>query len=271
MTFSYRRTETSLPRTIWAPSSLTTRTPVTSLPPVWCRTPRSVPVAVRHRTGALRRPGRRQAAAHLFRRGPLATGGYDLVCQFKSSPDLPRPDVQGLFAPMALDTGSEEMKLAKHPGILFMGYPIRPETRGSVHASGSRPGDPPVIDARFLETESDRNSAAPVLDTARAVLGQGPVAEYVAGEEFPGPSITTPEQAIRYSMETGTGIYHAVGSAAMGPDDADVTDSRLRVRGVDGLRIADASVLPVQVAGNTAAPAMAVGWRAADFILGEEG
>jgi choline dehydrogenase len=204
------------------------------------------------------------------RRGPLSTGGYDLVCQFKSDPGLPRPDVQGLFAPMALDTGSKEMKLAKHSGILFMGYPIRPETRGFVHASGCRPEDPPVIDARFLETESDRNSAAPVLDTARAVLGQGPVAEYVAGEEFPGPSIATPEQAIRYSVETGTGIYHAIGSAAMGPDDADVTDPRLRVRGVDGLRIADASVLPVQVAGNTAAPAMAVGWRAADFILGED-
>jgi choline dehydrogenase len=205
------------------------------------------------------------------RRGPLATGGYDLVCQFKSDPDLPRPDVQGLFASMALDTGSEEMKLAKHSGILFMGYPIRPETRGSVHASGGRPEDPPVIDARFLEVESDRNSAAPVLDVARAVLGQGTVAEYVAGEEFPGPAVATPEQAIRYSRETGTGIYHAVGSAAMGPDDTDVTDPRLRVRGVDGLRIAYASVLPVQVAGNMAAPAMAVGWRAADFILGEDG
>jgi choline dehydrogenase-like flavoprotein len=203
------------------------------------------------------------------RRGPLATGGYDLVCQFKSSPDRPRPDVQGLFVPMALEAGSAEMKLAKHSGILFMGYPIRPETRGSVHASGPAPEDPPVIDARFLETESDRQSAAPVLDTVRALLGQGPVAEYVAAEEFPGPSVATPEQVVRYSLETGTGIYHAVGSAAMGPDDSDVTDSRLRVRGVDGLRIADASVLPAQVSGNTAAPAMAVGWRTAGFILEE--
>ena len=71
------------------------------------------------------------------------------------------------------------------------------------------------------------------------------------------------------SLATGTGLYHAVGSAAMGPADSDVVDAQLRVRGVDGLRIADASVLPTQVSGNTAAPAMLVGYRAADLILSD--
>lgn len=203
------------------------------------------------------------------RGGLLSTGGYDLACQFKSSPALERPDVQGLFAPLALDTASEDMRLARHPGILFMGYPIRPSTPGSVHASGPAPGDPPVIDARYLATESDRAAAGAVLEVARAVLRQGPVADYAEEEEFPGPSVATPEQAVRYSLASGTGIYHAVGSAAMGPGPSDVTDPRLRVRGTDGLRVADASVLPVQVSGGTAAPAMAVGWRAADLI-GEE-
>lgn len=203
------------------------------------------------------------------RGGYLSTAGYDLVCQFKSVPALARPDVQGLFAPLALDAGSAEMKPARHPGILFMGYPIRPTTLSSVHASGASPADPPVIDARYLETEADRAAAAPVLDIARGVLGQGPAAELIASEEFPGASVTGPEQAVRYSLETGSGIYHAVGSAAMGPEESDVTDPRLRVRGTEGLRVADASVLPVQVSGNTAAPAMAVGWRAADFVLQE--
>jgi choline dehydrogenase-like flavoprotein len=203
------------------------------------------------------------------RGGLLATGGYDLVCQFKSRPEIARPDIQGLFAPLALDTASEHFKAARHPGILFMGYPIRPTTASSVHSSGRDPASPPVIDARCLETESDRDSAAPVLEIARAVLGQGPVAGYIESEEFPGPSVTAGEQAIEYSRQYGGGIYHAVGSAAMGPGDADVTDPRLRVRGVRGLRIADASVLPAQVSGNTAAPAMAVGWRAADFVLEE--
>lgn len=202
-------------------------------------------------------------------KGLLATGGYDLVCQFKSAPALPRPDIQGLFVPMAIDTASRDLKLARHPGIFFMAYPIRPQTTSSVHISGSAPHDPPVIDARFLATEHDRNAVAPVLETARAVLAEPPLAALITGEEFPGPSVATRQDAIDYSLATGTGLYHAVGSAAMGPAGDDVVDARLRVRGVTGLRIADASVLPVQLSGNTAAPAMLVGYRAADFILAE--
>ena len=200
--------------------------------------------------------------------GQLATAGYDLVCQFKSAPEAARPDIHGLFAPLALDTSSQDMKLARHAGILFMGYPIRPATASSVHASGPDPAAPPIIDARFLETEADRAAVAPVLGIVRDLLATTPVADLIAGEEFPGPGVATPADTVAYSLNTGTGIYHAVGSAAMGPDDGDVTDPRLRVRGVEALRIADASVLPVQVSGNTAAPAMLVGYRAAGFILG---
>jgi len=199
--------------------------------------------------------------------GLLATAGYDLVCQFKSAPDQPRPDVQGLFAPMALDTASVHLKLARHPGILFMAYPIRPQTASSVHISGHDPADPPVIAPRFLATEADRAAAAPVLATAREILATSPVADLIAGEEFPGPAVATPEQAVRYSLAAGTGIYHAVGAAAMGVSADDVVDPQLRVRGAEGLRVADASVLPVQVSGNTGAPAMLVGYRAADLIL----
>ncbi len=198
-------------------------------------------------------------------RGLLATAGYDLVCQFKSDPARSRPDIQGLFVPMALDTSSKDMKLARHAGIMFMAYPIRPQTRSRVHASGPDPADAPVIEARFLETKADQQAAAPLLSMAREILATGPVAALIADEEFPGPGVSTPEQTVQYSRQTGTGLYHAVGSAAMGPGDEAVTDARLRVRGTEGLRIADASVLPVQVAGNTAAPAMLVGYRAADL------
>jgi choline dehydrogenase-like flavoprotein len=199
--------------------------------------------------------------------GLLSTGGYDLVCQFKSSPTATRPDVQGLFVPMALDTASKDMKLARHPGILFMAYPIRPQTTSSVHISGGAPQDPPAISARFLETDGDKDAVAPVLEIARAVLAREPVKSLIRAEEFPGPSVATRQDTVEYSRRTGTGIYHAVGSAAMGPDDDDVVDASLRVRGVEGLRVADASVLPVQVSGNTAAPAMLVGYRAADLVL----
>ena len=86
-------------------------------------------------------------------------------------------------------------------------------------------------------------------------------------EEFPGPAVSSPDDVVRYALDTGLGIYHAVGATAMGPDAEDVVDPQLRVRGVAGLRVVDASVLPVQVAGNTAAPTMAVAWIAADLIL----
>lgn len=199
--------------------------------------------------------------------GALATGGYDLVCQFKSAPGAARPDVQGLFVPMALDTASTDLKLARHPGILFMAYPIRPETTSSVHISGVSPDDPPVIGARFLQAPRDRETVAPVLEIARGVLARDPVAALVQAEEFPGPGVSTRQQTVDYSLATGTGLYHGVGSAAMGPAPDDVVDASLRVRGVTGLRIADASVLPCQVSGNTAAPAMLVGYRAAGLIL----
>jgi choline dehydrogenase-like flavoprotein len=168
---------------------------------------------------------------------------------------------------MALDTSSIHLKLARHPGILFMAYPIRPQTSSTVHISGQDPANPPVIAPRFLESAADRAAVAPVLTMARQVLASSPVADLIAAEEFPGPAVTTPQQAVRYSLTTGTGIYHAVGAAAMGVSADDVTDPRLRVRGAEGLRVADASVLPVQVSGNTGAPAMLVGYRAADLII----
>jgi choline dehydrogenase len=209
-----------------------------------------------------------EGVKYLFTRsGPIATGGYDLVSQFKSAPDLGRPDIQGIFAPVALDTGSQAIKLASYSGAMFSGYQMRPTTTSSVHLSGPLPGNPPTIIARFLEDDADRTATAAVLATARKLFATGPLADYVAGEDFPGPAVSGPDEVVRYALDTGAGIYHAVGASAMGPDADDVVDPRLRVRGVTGLRVVDASVLPVHVAGNTAAPTMAVAWIAADLIL----
>ena len=208
-----------------------------------------------------------QGFKYLFTRsGPIATSGYDLVCQFKSSPDLDRPDIQGLFVPMALDPSGGGLKLAKHSGVMFVGYQMRPTTTSSVHLGGPQPENPPVIDAHFLEHDADRKATAPVLGIAREVFAKGPLADYVAGEDFPGPAVSSPGDVVRYALNTGSGIYHAVGASAMGPQADDVVDPQLRVRGVTGLRVVDASVLPLQLAGNTQAPTMAVAWIAADLI-----
>ncbi len=207
---------------------------------------------------------------YLFTRsGPIATAGYDIVCAFKSSPDVDRADIQGIFVPIALDTSSDSMKLAKHSGIMFMGYQIRPTSQGSIHISGRRPEDAPIISAQFLQNDVDRKVTATILDRARTILSQGPVADLISEEEYPGPKVSTTDEVIRYSLDTGLGLWHAVGANAMGPNDDDVVDSQLRVRGVSGLRVVDASVFAAQPSGNTAAPVMAIAWRAADLILQE--
>ena len=178
------------------------------------------------------------------RRGPIATGGYELTAFFKSSAEVDRPDIQGFFGPLSTDVTADSLKLAKHAGLMFTGYQLRPTTHSSVHISGSLPENAPVLDTHFLETELEQRVTSKILDRAREVLAQGPLADLVLEEESPGPGVSTPEEVVRYAMDTGGGIYHAVGSSAMGPNDDHVVDARLRVRGVNGLRVVDASVFP---------------------------
>ena len=203
------------------------------------------------------------------RRGPIATSGYDVVSAFRSSPGLDRPDIQGVWVPMALDETSEQMRLARYSGLLFTGYPLRPTTAGSVHLSAGGPDAPPTVSPRYLEDDIERAAAGAILEHARRIVATSPLADLVADEVFPGPSVTTPDEVVRYSLAAGGGIHHAVGSCAMGPDDTDVVDARLRVRGVQRLRVIDASVLPHQVSGNSAAPVMALAWLAAERVLDE--
>jgi choline dehydrogenase len=209
-----------------------------------------------------------QGLKYLFTRsGPISTSSYDLVSQFKSSPELDRPDIQGVITPLALDTGGPNLQIAKHSGVLIEAYQIRPTTMSSVHLGGRLPGNAPIIDSHFLEDDGDRKATAPILGTLRRLFATSPLADYVLDEDFPGSAVSSSDDALRYAAETGSGIAHAVGACAMGPESDDVVDLDLRVRGVDGLRVVDASVLPVQVAGNTQAPTMAVAWIAADLIL----
>jgi choline dehydrogenase-like flavoprotein len=203
------------------------------------------------------------------RKGPISTPGYDLISFFKSSPEVERPDLQGIFAPLSLDITAQGIKVAKHPGLMFLGYQLRPTTKSSLHISGKLPDNDPIIDSHFIETDYDIQVMSKLLDRAREVMAASPLAEMILEEEIPGPSVSTPEEVVQHSLKTGGGVYHAVGSTAMGPNDADVVDARLRVRGTEGLRVIDAGSFPHMPAGNTAAPTMAMAWRAAELIREE--
>ena len=199
------------------------------------------------------------------RKGPVATAGYDLMAHIKSRADVDRPDIQVVAIPFALDLSSG-LDVAKYPGMYLLGYQIRPTTQSSVHITTSKPDAAPKIHANYLEDEEDRRVTGTIVDHLRSVFNQEPLAQEVAEEEFPGVEVKTEEQVLEFARSPGSSIYHAVGSAAMGPNDDDAVAPDLRVRGVEGLRVADISVLPRQVSGNTAAPAMAIGWLAADVI-----
>jgi choline dehydrogenase-like flavoprotein len=212
-------------------------------------------------------PGLHPEAYLGSRRGVLATSGYDFTFYAKSQPDNPRPDLVGTAAAFTIDPTAGGFTPAAHSGMLIAMYQIRPETTSAVHSSAPGPGAPPVITPRYFETETDQRAASRILGCIREFIGSGPLAEIVAGEDFPASAVgSDPASALAYARHHGGTVFHGVGSCAMGPASDDVLDAELRVRGVNGLRVIDASALPFQVSANTAAPAMALAWLAADLL-----
>lgn len=207
-----------------------------------------------------------QGARYLLtKKGPIATAGYDLMAHIKSSPEVDRPDIQVVGVPFALDlTGG--LDVADYPGVYVLGYQIRPTTESSIHITSKSIDAAPEIHANYFQTEEDKRVTGSIIGHLRSFLSQDPIAKEIEAEEMPGPDINTPEEVLKFGESPGISIYHAVGSAGMGPNEDDVVTPELRVRGVDGLRVADVSILPQQVAGNTASQAMAIGWLAADKI-----
>src|SRR5690606_10692828 len=159
------------------------------------------------------------------------------------------------------------IELEREPGMLCVAYMLRPESEGSVRITSADPDAPLDIDPGYLVAEGDRTTSAEVFRTVRRLFATAPLADRIAHETSPGPGVRSDEEIIDAALTTGTCGYHAVGTAAMGPDGDHVVDPRLRVRGVTNLRVVDASVLPVMVSGNPNAPVSALAWRAAGLIL----
>lgn len=202
-------------------------------------------------------------------KGPLASSAYDVVGFFKTSPDLQRPDAQILMAPFSaapFEPG-KELGLEREPGIQAIGYILRPDSEGHVAITSADPAAPLDIDPNFFATPHDRATGVSIFHTMRRLFSESPIADYLVAETRPGPEVRTDSEIIDAALDQGYCGYHAVGTCAMGPNDDDVVDPMLRVRGVDKLRIMDCSVMPTMVSGNLNGPAMAMAWHAADLIL----
>lgn len=203
------------------------------------------------------------------RKGPLATPSFDILAFVKAMPGADRVDGQLLMGPWTIPAynAGEAVVIEREPGLSVLGMVLRPTSQGSVEITGSDAGAPVRIDPNYLGSDHDRAGTANLMRTMRAIFEQSPIAEHISHEVTPGRTVDSDEELVAAALDDGYCGYHAVGSCAMGPSDADVVDSELRVRGIDGLRVVDCSVMPTMVAGNLNGPMMAMAWRAADFIL----
>ena len=203
--------------------------------------------------------------------GPLAGAAYDIVGFGKTSAALDRPDAQLLLSPFSVApyVAGKEIGLEREPGVQAIGYILRPDSEGSVTITSADPEAPLDIDPQFFTTPHDRETGVAIFQMMRRLFRESPIADYLVSETRPGSDVVSDEAIIDAALDEGYCGYHAVGTCAMGPAAEDVVDSSLRVRGVDGLRIMDCSVMPTMVSGNLNGPAMAMAWHAADLIAAD--
>ncbi|MFC9355106.1 GMC family oxidoreductase [Rhodococcus sp. NPDC057014] len=207
---------------------------------------------------------------YLFTRdGVISYGGYNLVAMYKSDPASPGPDTQSFFTPIStsgVNPTTGRMVVDKFSGGMFLTFPMFPTSAGSIHITGPAVTDTPRIIPNFLATEHDRQLMAKAVAKAREIAATKPFADYLEAEVAPGPTLTDDADIADYAINNGGTGYHTLGTCAIGPDDDDVVDGRLRVRGTTGLRVVDASVFPAMPSGNNNAPTQAMAWIAAELI-----
>ncbi|MCR9254479.1 MAG: GMC family oxidoreductase N-terminal domain-containing protein [Alphaproteobacteria bacterium] len=203
----------------------------------------------------------------LTRRGVLTLSPSLAVAFVKTRPEVETPDVQFTMVHASFSDPVKRI-LDREPGLTIAPCQLRPQSRGSIHAASPDPRADPAIRPNFLAEETDRRTLADGMKVARRVLAENPLAAHVVRERRPGPEAANDADLIAYARETGVTLYHPVGTAKMGSADdrMAVTDDRLKVHGLDGLRIVDASVMPRLVSGNTNAPVMMIAEKAADMI-----
>lgn len=204
---------------------------------------------------------------YLFRRRGALSFGASLAGGFaRTNLAADRPDIQFHFQPLSLD--SYDGGLHPFPGATISACQLRPESEGTILITSPDPAVRPAIRANYLATERDRQTMIEGFRWARRIAAAPALAEIVAVEHRPGPAVQSDDEILDYIRTTGSSIYHPSGTCRMGPDPSRgaVVDSRLRVHGLTGLRVADCSIMPRLVSGNTNAAAIMIGERAARFI-----
>jgi len=203
----------------------------------------------------------------LFRRGPMTAAPSQLGCFARSDPSFDTPNLEYHVQPLSLDKFGE----ALHPFPAFTASVcnLRPTSRGHVRIKSAEPSTHPAIQLNYLSTEEDRRVAADAIRLTRRIVAAEALRRFEPEEYRPGLAYQTDEELAKAAGEIGTTIFHPVGTCKMGPaeDASAVVDPELRVHGLEGLRIADASIMPTITSGNTSAPTVMIGEKAADLVL----
>ncbi|WP_306031128.1 GMC family oxidoreductase [Stappia sp. MMSF_3263] len=206
------------------------------------------------------------AAEYLWRRsGPLSMAPSQLGIFTRSGPDKATPDLEYHIQPLSTDRLGEP--LHPYPAVTVSVCNLRPESRGTVHLARSAKGNAPEISPRYLTTSGDQEIALRSLRHARTLMTMPSLRGYAPQEALPGAGIVSDVDLIRAAGDIGTTIFHPVGTCRMGADEQAVVDPQLRLRGLEGLRVVDASIMPRIVSGNTATPVVMIAEKAADMIL----
>jgi len=203
----------------------------------------------------------------LFRRGPMTMAPSQLGIFTRTSAEYEMPNVQFHVQPLSLDAFGDP--LHKFAAITVSVCNLRPTSRGSVHIASAKATDAPTIAPNYLSTPVDRHVAADSIRLARKLMAAPSMAPFQPEEFRPGLAAQSEDELIKAAGDIGSTIFHPVGTAKMGRKDdvAAVVDERLRVRGLRGLRIVDASIMPHIVSGNTNAPSIMIGEKGAQMIL----
>ena len=203
----------------------------------------------------------------LLQQGLLGMVAAPIRAFVRSREGLAAPDVLLGWVPMLTEPGPNGPKLSRQSGMTCYAHPMRPESKGHIHIVSSDPRQPPAINFNFLSSPIDAEITARAVRIARSVMTAPALAPLQVTELAPGPARSTDDEILDWVRQAAETTYHPVGTCKMGVDAMAVVDAQLRVHGIAGLRVADASIMPTLTSGNTNAPSIMIGEKAADMVL----
>ncbi|WP_422002507.1 GMC family oxidoreductase [Reyranella sp.] len=203
----------------------------------------------------------------LWGEGFLATTAVPIRMYFRTRPGLETPDATISVLPFLYEMVNGERRVARRRGITMNVNVLRSESTGSVHVASADPAAPPAIRFNFLSARADREGLLAAIRKGRELMATSPLREMTGEEIAPGAHLKTDEEILDWVRHNAETTYHPVGTCKMGGDPMAVVDNELRVHGLSGLRVADASIMPTLTSGNTNAPCIMIGEKCAEMVL----